>query len=671
MSNIKTVPSPKEVKLEKGEFSVNNQTTILLGESHTKADEFAAGLLQEDTPATTKVFSPSPESKNVIVLSIFGRDEKFRHAFYWQDALFDERLKEEGYSLSITPECILIGARTEAGLFYGVQTLRQLLEEKEGRMKVPCLRIRDWPSIRYRGVMQDISRGQVLNMESLKQVIRTISYFKMNLLSPYIEHTFAFEGHPLIGQGCGSLTKEEVRELDDYAKDYHIELVPSFQALGHFQQILKHKEYARLAETEARWSLSPAEEDSYKLLEELFSEIVPAFSSKFFNIGCDEVWDLGTGKSKKMAQGKGELYLSHILKVKKMLDKYGKTTMLWGDMLLHYPEIIPEIPKDVIVMNWHYGSEKFEDEDYYRPFIETFQKTGLAQFACSWTGSCLRLFPDLRIANKNVRCFVSEAQKYGVKGILNTNWGDGGNHNLLGYVWYGFAFSAEAGWSPKKMDERTFDARFCRQFFGLGTEEMAQVFWLLTQVNYIVDIDLPREYFSWAFRLFWDDSLQGRYSVKVKDPLETGRRLIQISNSALRIIAHNEEKVTRNKGWLDDLSFASRQIGHLGQRLVSTEEAKSSYHQAYLKLNEEEVVVESLDKAIALLRKLREDLFALREEYQKLWLRENKKPGLKYNLKRYDSVLSSYDEKVSELEEIKKNYTEPGGSLPRPDELFS
>jgi len=671
MSNIKIVPSPKEVKLEKGEFSVNDQTTILLGESHTKADEFAAGLLQEVIPTTTKVLSPSPELKNVIVLSIFGRDEKFRHAFYWQDALFDERLEEEGYSLSITPEHILIGARTETGLFYGVQTLRQLLEEEEGKIKVPCLCIRDWPSIKYRGVMQDISRGQVLNMESLKQVIRTISYFKMNLLSPYIEHTFAFEEHPLIGQGCGSLTKEEVKQLDEYAKSYHVELVPSFQALGHFQQILKHKEYARLAETETRWSLSPAEEDSYKLLEELLSEIVPAFSSKFFNIGCDEVWDLGTGKSKKMAQGKGELYLSHILKVKEMLDKYGKTTMLWGDMLLHYPEIIPEIPKDVIVMNWHYGSEKFEDENYYRPFIEAFQKAGLAQFACTGTSSWLRLFSDLRLANKNMSCLISEAHKYGAKGIMNTNWGDGGNYNLLGNAWHGFAFSAEAAWSPKEMDEHTFDARFCRQFFGPGTEEIAQVFWLLTQINYMVDIDLSREYPSWAFLLFWDDPFQGRYSVKVKDPLETGRRLIQLSNSISRIISHNEKKVTRNKGWLDDLSFSARQIGHLGQRLVSIEETKSSYYQAYLRLNEEKVVIEFLDKAVALLKKLSEDLSTLKVEYRELWLRENKEPGLRYQLRSYDRVLNSYDRKVSQLEEVKENYTEPGGSLPRPDELFS
>jgi len=674
MSEIKVIPNPKEVRSEKGEFVLNDKTRILLGRAHTREDEFSAKLLRKGKIESfakislpIKVFSASEKLENVIILSIFDRDEEFRSIFRWQDALFDERLKEEGYILSITSGRVFIAARTEAGLFYGVQTLRQLIEEKEGRLRIPCLWIRDWPSIRYRGVMQDISRGQVLTMESFKKLIRTLSYFKMNLLSFYIEHTFSFEKHPLIGRGCGSLTREEIRELEEYAKDYHVELVPSFQALGHFHQILKHKEYAHLAETELRWSLSPAEEESYKLLEELFSEIVPAFSSKFFNIGCDEVWDLGRGKSRKMAEemGKGKLYLSHILRVKKMLDKYGKTTMLWGDMLLHYPEIIPELPKDIVVMNWHYGSKRLENEDYYRPFIEAFQKAALNQFACTGTSSWLRLFPDLRIANRNIRCFISEAHRYGVKGVLNTNWGDDGNYNLLGYSWYGFCFSAEASWSPEKLDERTFDERFCRQFFGQDTEELSQVFWLLSQVNYVVDIDLPEEYPSWAFLLFWDDPFQGKYSTKVREPSETGRRLMQISSSALKIIFRAEKRVSKNKKWLDDLSFAARQIGHLGERLLLIEEVKRSYRRAYLNLEDEKVVTGSLDEAITSLKRLKKSLIELKDEYQRLWLRENRKPGLEYNLKRYEKLLKCYDEKIFELEEIKKAYMEPGGSLPK------
>jgi len=674
----KTVPRLKEVKFGRGEFVVNAQTTLLLGKAHTKADEFAARLLKEEiesfikAPIPVRVFSSSFNLKNAIILAIPDRDAEFMRIFKWQDALADERLKEEGYIINITEEHILIAAKAEAGLFYGVQTLRQLIEDKEGKIIIPCHWIKDWPEIKYRGVMQDISRGQVLTMNSLKELVRKLAYFKMNLLSLYIEHTFVFEKHPLIGRGCGSLTKEEIRELDEYAKNYHIELIPSFQALGHFHQILKHKEYAHLAETEFRWSLSPAVEKSYQFLNELFSEIVPAFSSKFFNIGCDEVWDLGKGKSKEIVQkiGKGRLYLSHILKVKKMLDEYGKTTMLWGDMLLHYPEIIYELPKDIVVMNWQYGSDKLEGEDYYRYFVETFQKAELEQFICTGTSTWLRLFPDIKLANRNVGCFTSEGYKYGVKGILNTNWGDDGNHNLLGYAWYGFAFSAEAGWNPRRINGHTFDRRFCWQFFGPGTEEISRVFWLLTQSNYAVNVNLPKEYPSRAFLLFWDDPFCGKYSVNVENPSETGRRLRQISESTLRILSRNKEKVTRSKKWLNDLFFAAHQIGYLGERLILVEEIKDSYSRAYVNLENEKVVIEHLEKALASLKKLKSDLVRLKEEYRTLWLAENREPGLDYNLKRYEAVIESYQNKILQLERIERGYKQPGGLLPTPDKIF-
>ncbi|MCK4495223.1 MAG: family 20 glycosylhydrolase, partial [Candidatus Aminicenantes bacterium] len=422
---------------------------------------FAAKLLNQEienlikTPLEVKAAQSFSNFKNTIILAIPERDREFLNIFKWQDTLGDKRLSEEGYiiDVDVKDEYILIAARTEAGLFYGIQTLRQLLKNKKNKIIVPSLWIRDWPEIRCRGVMQDISRGQVLTIDTFKELIRTLSYFKINLLSLYIEHTFVFQKHPLISQGCGSLTKEEVKELDEYAKNYHIELVPSFQALGHFHQILRHKEYAHLAETETRWSLSPAREESYKFLEELFSEIIPAFSSRFFNIGCDEVYDLGEGKSKEKAKelGKGGLYLSHILKVKEIIDKYGKTTMLWGDMLLHHPEII----------------------------------------------------------------------------------------------------------------------------------------------------------------------------------------------------SHNQGKATKNKKWLDDILFAAQEIGYLGKRVLLIEEIKNLYHQAYRNLGEEKVVTECLKKILTLLNKLKSDLLGLKEKYQSLWLRENREPGLDYNLERYTSLIKSFDRKIS------------------------
>lgn len=679
IDRLDAVPKLKEVRLGKAEFVINDQTTLLLGKNHSRADKFAAKLLNQEienlikTPLEVKAAQSFSNFKNTIILAIPERDREFLNIFKWQDTLGDKRLSEEGYiiDVDVKDEYILIAARTEAGLFYGIQTLRQLLKNKKNKIIVPSLWIRDWPEMRCRGVMQDISRGQVLTIDTFKELIRTLSYFKINLLSLYIEHTFVFQKHPLIGQGCGSLTREEVKELDEYARDYHIELVPSFQALGHFHQILRHKEYAHLAETETRWSLIPAREESYKFLEELFSEIIPAFSSRFFNIGCDEVYDLGEGKSKEKAKelGKGGLYLSHILKVKEIIDKYGKTTMFWGDMLLHYPEIISQLPRDIVIMNWHYGSDKLEENDYYCPLIEVFQKAGLKQFACSGTSSWVRLFPDIRIANKNVKCFTSEAKKFGVKEAMITNWGDHGNHNLLGYVWYGFAFFAEASWDPYKVEEQSFGRRFCSQFFGQGTESIAEAIWYLSQSNSLVNVDLPQEYFPWPFPLFWDDPFEGKYSINVRDPLETGRKLTVISDSASEIISHNQGKATKNKKWLGDLLFAAQEIGYLGKRVLLIEEIKNLYHQAYRNLGEEKVVTECLKKILTLLNKLKSDLLGLKEKYQSLWLRENREPGLDYNLKKYTSLIKSFDRKISQLEMIEKDYEKPGGCLPAPDRI--
>lgn len=675
---LNVIPKLKEVRLGRGEFVVNNKTTLLLGRNHSRADEFAAKLLNQEiknlikTPLQIKIPQTLPNFKNVIILTIPQRDKEFAKILKQQDIAIDKKLDEEGYIIDAENKHILIAANAEVGIFYGVQTLRQLIKRKEDKVIVPLLLMRDWPQIRYRGIMQDISRGQVLTMDTFKELIRTLSYFKINFLSLYIEHTFVFEKHPLIGQGWGSLTKEEVKELDEYAKEYHIELVPSFQVLGHFHQILKHKEYAHLAETDYKWSISPAKEESYKLLEELFSEIMPAFSSKFFNIGCDEVFDLGEGKSKKIAKelGKGGVYLSHILKVKKMLDKYGKITMLWGDMLLHHPEIIPKLPKNIIIMNWHYGSNKLEGSDYYHNFIKVFQKAGLQQFVCPGTSSWTRIFPDTRIANKNIKYFISEAKKSKVKGILNTNWGDDGNHNLLGYVWYGFVFSAEASWISNELKEQDFDKRFCCQFFGLDTEPIAQAIWLLSQSNFAINIDLPKNPHSRSFNLLWDDPFEGKYSINIEDPLEVGTKFTTISESALEIISHNQSKITKNKKWLDDLLFASHEIGYLGKRLLSIEELKNLYTKAYINLENENIVTECLAKIFTLLKQLKLDLLKLKEEYQTLWLRENREPGLNYNLERYILQIESFDKKILKIKEIEKNYKKPGGWLPTPDRIF-
>jgi hypothetical protein len=138
----------------------------------------------------------------------------------------------------------------------------------------------------------------------------------------------------------------------------------------------------------SRRSLSPTEKGSIELMKELYAELLPNFTSPYFNIGCDETVELGVGKSKQMCEeiGKGQVYLNFLTQLKSEVDKYNLRVQFWGDIILHHPELIPELPKDMIALIWGY------DEHY--PFDKNcakFKAAGLDYYVCPGTSSWMTI----------------------------------------------------------------------------------------------------------------------------------------------------------------------------------------------------------------------------------------------------------------------------------------
>src|SRR5688572_30407109 len=164
------------------------------------------------------------------------------------------------------------------------------------------------------------------------------------------------------------MTAEEIRQLDGYCRERLIELVPNQNSFGHLERWLKHKRYEPLAEkpdgftfpwgtrSESGFSLNPLDPRSLALVEELFDELLANFSSRMLNVGCDETVDIGMGKSKAEVErrGKERVYLDFVLKVYDAVKRRGRTMQFWGDIILHKPELIPDLPKDLIALNWGY-----------------------------------------------------------------------------------------------------------------------------------------------------------------------------------------------------------------------------------------------------------------------------------------------------------------------------
>ena len=386
------------------------------------------------------------------------------------------------YLLEIKDMEINISSETEIGLFYGLQSLIQLYRfnyradfEEWQDVKIPCMKILDYADYQYRGWMIDISRGPIPTMDYLKRQIRTMAEFKLNTLTLYTEHTFvseAFDYAPADG-----LTAEQIRELQDFAKDYYVEIIGNQQCFAHFEKILSNPKYEYLADT--KYNLNPAIPETYDFLQTLLKEETAAYSSPWFNINCDETESLGTGKAAKYVKkvGASEAYIRHILKVNDIMKSYGKKTMMWADIVLKDKKIQTKLPKDITMLVWSYAPS-----DSFDGMIKPIKEAGYDFWVVPGVSMWSTVFPIMSSYEKNIANFARDGYRFGAQGLLNTAWNDSGEASLNS-VWHAMAWGAEMSWNPivqtepaaadKERSKRlaTFDTNFNFQFFHFYNDE--------------------------------------------------------------------------------------------------------------------------------------------------------------------------------------------------------
>lgn len=382
---------------------------------------------------------------------------------------------EEGYRMTIRPADIEIVSKTDAGSYYAVQTLLDLIRLYGNCL--PACRIEDEPLFERRGVYHDCSRDKVPTLETLKQLIERLAHWKINEFQLYIENVFSFVRHPDIGKGYSPFTADEILALQDHCKQHHIRLVGSLASFGHLERILALPAYQHLGEMPGfrnlpgGTTLCPTDPGSIRLIGELYEEFVPLFEAVDFNVCCDETWELGKGRSKKFADkiGTGQVYVDFLLKIHRLCEKYGKRMNAWADILLKYPAMLKKLPKDIVLLNWEY-----EQDGINILRTKDIAKAGVNFMVCPGTSSWLTHGSRLPNAMGNVRVFAEQGLRYGAQGLLNTDWGDKGHRNLLGISLHGFAHGAAHSWNSKAVNDDAFTENFCRLTFGQPAKQFAK-----------------------------------------------------------------------------------------------------------------------------------------------------------------------------------------------------
>lgn len=467
------IPEPKERKIYKEKsFIIRYNSKIIISSACDLQVTSHAKLLKQDL-----------ENQFGFTLGISKGEEESQGIYI--DIL--KELQDEEYKLEIQEDRIRLWGGSNAGILYGIQTLRQLVETQGAVL--PCLDIVDYPDIPNRGFYHDVTRGRIPTLESLKALADKLAYYKINQLQLYIEHSFLFKDFSEVWRDDTPLTPEEILELDVYCRNLHIDLVPSIASFGHLYKVLKTKTYTNLCELpdsdQDKYSLYErmhhhtldiSNEESFQFVARMLKEYMPLFSSKYFNICADETFDLGKGKSKELVQREGldNAYVGFLSRICEFILENGRKPMFWGDIICGFPEALQKLPKDIICLNWGYAPN--QDESTTKLFADA----GVTQYVCPGVQGWNQIINRYRDAYDNISRMCSYALKYKAIGVLNTDWGDVGHMNHPEFSIAGMIYGAAFSWNGKIPEFEEMNRSISRIEYGDLSESFLS---MITQLS--------------------------------------------------------------------------------------------------------------------------------------------------------------------------------------------
>lgn len=380
----------------------------------------------------------------------------------------DASFSPQAYRLVVEGGGTSIVSATEHGERYADATLAQLRELSDGMAadgSIAGATIDDAPDFQRRGVLIDVSRTKIPTMETLRALVDTLARLKVNELTLYTEHTFAYRGHESVWRNASPITPDEARALDDHCMQRGIALVPNQQSLGHMHRWLTHPRYRMLAEVPEGvqhafsrriepFSLCPSDPDVLALLADLYDQLLPCFRTRELDVGLDETFDIGRGRSRAACAERGttSVYLEHVRAVHRLAAERGRRIHMWGDIVLQSPERAAELPDDVTLRLWGYDADHDFDRD-----VRAAHASGRAFYVCPGTSS----WQSIAGRTANMRANVASAARAGVRGgahgYLVTDWGDRGHLQPLSVSYAGWLLGAGAGWNAATADDATFD----------------------------------------------------------------------------------------------------------------------------------------------------------------------------------------------------------------------
>ncbi len=582
---------------------------------------------------------------------------------------FDSAMRDEGYVLVTDGDITYDIAATGAGIYYGAQTIKQLVAGSGAHAVLHGVVARDWPAMKYRGLSDDLSRGPVPTLEFQKHQIRLLSEYKVNIYSPYFENTLVSASNPLPALPGGAMTRADVEELVRYANQYHVTVVPDQEAFGHLHRVLMFDIYSQLAETPHGSVLAPGQPGSLDLIRQWFTEMASIFPSPFLHIGADETFELGRGQTKTRVtqEGLSAVYVDFLTQIHTGLSPLHRKLLFWGDIAMDSPKLVKTLPKDMIAVAWEYNPNPKGYDKWLLPYVDAGMETWVAPGINNWRV----VYPNFTAGLDNIQRFVSDGQRLGSTGELNTVWNDLGE-GLFNMDWYGALFGAAAGWQPGTSSIPQFQNSYGQVFHGdlTGKINQAQVELMAAQTT-LKDAGLGAA----TDNLFWADPWSA-------DGQQLSAKLLPVAH-AMR--SHAEQAIIlieqargagalREPDALNAMEMGARRMDFIGYKFEVAQEIADGYGHAYRDQNDP-VGKRSVGRELGAItgvngqcQDLREGYGLTRELYRHAWLQENRPYWLDNVMARYDMGMQLWIQRANRFNEASSQYRQTH-VLPKPEDV--
>lgn len=462
------------------------------------------------------------------------------------------------------------------------------------------------------GFMLDAARNAVPKVETLKQWIRLLALLGYTYLEIYVEDVMEIHHEPLVGHMRGKYSIEEIKELDQYAQDFGIELVPCIQTLAHLEGIFRHPEYKKIHDIDD--ILLVDNPLTYAWIDHVLSTTKEAFSSKRINIGMDEAWKLGLGRYLALNgyQDRLNIMHQHVEKVLKLCDKHQYQPSMWADMYFHLAgggyhqkmvnfdsNLKNRIPQSVQLIYWDYYHS--DERDYHQKYHSLKQLTSHYAFAAGawkWIGFA----PHNRFSIQTLKPALRAAFKQGVRDVMITSWGDNGgeaSHFSILPTLIHVAITNQRFLKPENMKNR-----YAKMLTAYPFDELLDL-----DLPNLLSLKKPYTYSNPQKYLFYVDMLMGH-------------RMIEQNQEQARIYLKHSQRLSRlakrNSPYAYLFVTLSRLCAILSKKIELTVKIKTEY------ANRNQIMLNSLVKQAI---KLSKEVRKFHQVFQNQWNKENKPFG--------------------------------------------